>query len=75
MCKLDGKKCDNCVEVVVHTDSGFDFEFTYDPRDRDNDVIRTWLMATGFVDAIDIRNAGNVVWSVITKEEWENGQA
>lgn len=75
MCKLDGTKCDTCYEVVVHTDSGFDLEFTYDPRDRDNSILKTWLFATDFVDSIDIRSVGDYVWSVITKEEWQDGQA
>ena len=75
MCKLDGTKCDTCYEVVVHTDSGMDLEFTYDPRDRDNSILKTWLFATDFVDSIDIRSVGDYVWSVITKEEWQDGQA
>jgi hypothetical protein len=75
MCKLDGTKCDTCYEVVVHTDSGMDLEFTYDARDKDNDIIKPWLFATDYVDSISIRQVGGVIWSVMTKEDWQNGQA
>lgn len=75
MCKLDGTKCDTCYEVIVNTDSGMDLEFTYDRKDQDNDILKSWLFATGNVDGILIRNVGSYVWSSITKEEWENGQA
>ena len=75
MCKLDGTKCNTCIEVVVHSDSGMDFELTYDPRDKDNSVIKTWLFATGNVDGLLIRNVGDTVWSSTTREEWEDGQA
>lgn len=75
MCSIDGKKCDTCFEVQVMTDSGMELRFTYDPRDLDNDIIRTWLMATGFVDYIMVRNVGDFVWSTLTKEEWAHGQA
>jgi hypothetical protein len=75
MCKLDGTKCDTCFEIIVQTDSGMDLEFTYDRRDQDNDIMKSWLFATGYVDSITIRRVGDIVWSVITKEEWANGQA
>jgi hypothetical protein len=75
MCKLDGAKCDNCFEVVVETDSGMTLEFTYDPKDKDNDILRTWLFATGFVDGVLVRGVGDTVWTTMTKEEWEDGQA
>lgn len=75
MCKLDGTKCDTCYEVRVNTDSGMILDFTYDERDVDNSIIRTWFFATGFVDSVEIRKVGDTVWSLITKEEWENGQA
>ena len=75
MCKLDGTKCDTCYEIIVHTDSGMDLEFTYDRRDQDNDIMKSWLFATGNVDGLLIRNVGDTVWSSITREEWEDGQA
>jgi hypothetical protein len=76
MCSIDNTKhCDNCLEVVVETDSGFTLEFTYDPRDKDNDILRTWLFATGFVDGVLVRGVGDTVWSSMTKEEWQIGQA
>lgn len=71
MCKLDGTKCDNCLEYRVSTDSGMIFEFTLDPNDLDNSVIKTWLLSTAFVDVVEVRNVGNVVWSAYTLEEYE----
>lgn len=73
MCKLDGTTCNTCYEVVVHTDSGVDLQFTYDQTDADNDVLQTWYFATEFVDSIDIRKVGDTVWSNISVEEWRNG--
>lgn len=76
MCSIEtDKKCDTCIEIQVMSDSGFEFEFTYDPRDKDNDVIRTWLFATDNVDYLLIRNVGDFVWTTLTKEEWQRGQA
>lgn len=71
MCKLDGTKCDNCLEYRVITDSGAVLEFTFDPNDADNDVIKTWLFATECVESVEMRNVGSVVWSVFTREEFE----
>lgn len=69
MCRLDGTKCDNCLEVRVNTDSGMVLSFTYDPTELDNSVLTTWLMSTGFVDSYEQRNVGDIVWSVVFKEE------
>lgn len=74
MCKLDGTKCDTCFEVVAQTDSGMLLQFTFDERDADNDIIKTWLFATGFIESLEIRSVGTTVWTVITKEEWEIGR-
>lgn len=70
MCKLDGTKCDNCLEYRIETDSGMSFEFTLDPSDLDNDVMKSWLLSTENVDAVLVRNVGNVVWTVYTYEEY-----
>jgi hypothetical protein len=75
MCSLEGKKCIGCYEYVVHSDSDFNFRFTFDEDEADNEVIKSWLFATDYVDSIDIRKVGDTVWSNISKREWENGQA
>lgn len=72
MCKLDGTKCDTCIEIQVMTDSGMELEFTYDPRDKDNEVLKTWLFSTECVETILIRNVGDFVWSSISRDEWED---
>jgi hypothetical protein len=74
MCSLEGKKCntDSCYEVVIHTDSDTDLQFTYDARDADNYVLRSWFFATEFVDSIDIREVGSTVWSNISLKDWKN---
>lgn len=71
MCDLaTSKTCDTCVEYIVHTDSGMDLEFTLDPRDKDNDIIKSWLFATEYVLSIDTRKVGDTAWSTFTYEEW-----
>lgn len=70
MCKLDGTKCDTCVEVQVMTDAGMTLEFTYDPRDKDNSILKTWFFATDCVDGLLIRKVGDFVWTTYTKQEW-----
>jgi hypothetical protein len=70
MCKLDGTKCDTCLEIQVITDAGMTLEFTYDPREQDNSVLKTWLFATDFVDGILVRGVGDTVWSSLTRQEW-----
>lgn len=75
MCKLDGTKCDTCLEITVETDSGIILNFNYDERDVDNDTFTTWLFSTGCVDGIEVRSVGGTVWSSMTKEEWQIGQA
>lgn len=72
MCKLDGTKCDTCLEVQIMTDSGMELQFTYDPRDKDNDILKSWFFATDFVETILIRNVGDFVWTALTKDEWQS---
>lgn len=80
MCKLDGTKCDNCVEYQAeivwgaHSEHGNSrFEFTLDPRDGDNQNIMEWLFTVANARIVSVRSVGDVVWSDITKEEWEIG--
>lgn len=70
MCKLDGTKCDTCLEIQVMIDAGMTLEFTYDPREQDNSILKTWLFATDCVDGILVRGVGDTVWSSMTRQEW-----
>jgi hypothetical protein len=71
MCKLDGTKCDTCYEVVVNTENGLSFEFTFDDRDKNNQYLTNHWFAFGHAESIEVRSVGGTVWSVITKQEWE----
>ena len=71
MCKLDGTKCDTCYEVVVATNNGLTFEFTFDNRDKDNKYLTNQWFAFGQAKQLDIRSVGDTVWTSTTRDEWE----